>query len=38
MAEKIKQDFQCLSGSEYTHLATTIGFKVISSEVEIAKS
>ena len=34
-AEKMKQDYQCLSASEYTHLATTIGFKVISSEVEI---
>lgn len=35
MAEKMKQDYQCLSASEYTHLATTVGFKVISSEVEI---
>ena len=34
-AEKMKQDFQCLSASEYTHLATTIGFKVVSSEVEM---
>ena len=34
MAEKMKQDYQCLSASEYTHLATTVGFKVISSEVE----
>ena len=34
MAEKMKQDYQCLSASEYIHLATTIGFKVTSSEIE----
>ena len=35
MAEKMKHDFQCLSASEYAHLAITIGFKVMSSEVEM---
>ena len=34
-ASKMKQDFQCMSASEYNNIATTIGFKVTCNEVEI---
>ena len=37
VANKMKQDYQCISASEYNHIATTIGFKVTSSEVEIVR-
>ena len=38
VANKMKQDHHCVSASEYNHIATTIGFKVTSSEVEIVQS
>ena len=34
MANKVEQAFWCMPAPEYNRLATTIGFKVISSEVE----
>ena len=35
VVSKMKQDYQCMSASEYNHIATTVGFKVTCSEVEI---
>ena len=34
MANKVEQAFKCVPAPEYNRLATTIGFKVISSDIE----
>ena len=34
MANKVEQAFKCVPAPEYSRLATTIGFKVISSDIE----
>ena len=35
VASTMKQDYQCMSASEFNHIGTMIGFKVTCSEVEI---